>query len=75
MPEKSVLETFDEEGRHLCADQENMGWTLKFLYIVECEEEKAVPKSYSLNICTLKVFFSCFVVVLIFGGWGVLFVF
>lgn len=50
--EKSMLETFDEEGRDLCAGQENMGWTLKFLYILECEEEKAVPKSYSLNFCT-----------------------
>lgn len=43
--EKSVLETFDEEGRDLCVGQENMGWTLKFPYILECEEEKAVPKS------------------------------
>lgn len=57
MLEKSVSETFDGEGRDLCAGRGNMGWTLKFLYIVECEEEKAAPKSYSLNFCTLKVFF------------------
>lgn len=67
MTEKSVLETFDEEGRDLCAGQENMGWTLKFPYILECEEEKAVPKSYSFNFCTLKVFF----LVLLFYIWGV----
>lgn len=57
MPEKSVLETFDEEGRDLHAGQENMGWTLKLLCTIECEEGKAVPKSYSLNFCTREVFF------------------
>lgn len=52
MPEKSVLETFDGEGRDLLAGQENMGWTLKLLCTIECEEGKAVPKSYILNFCT-----------------------
>lgn len=33
------------------------GWALKFLYIIDCEEEEAVPGSYSLNSCTFKVFF------------------
>lgn len=74
VPEKSVLETSDGAGRDLCAGWENMGWTLKFLYIVECEEKKAEPKSYSLNFCTLKVF----LLVLLFlylgaGGWCLFF--
>lgn len=88
MPEKSVFETIDGEKRDLCAGQENMGWTLNFLYIIGCEEEKAEPKSYSLNFCILKVvvgvffvvvgllvwfFFSCFIV-FTFGDWEVLFV-
>lgn len=76
MPEKSVLETFDGERRDLCAGQENMGWTLNFLYIIECEEEKAEPKSKSLNFCILKgVFFPWFFFfVFTFRGWGVLLV-
>lgn len=32
-------------------------WSLKLLYTAECEEGKAVPESYCLNFCTLKVFF------------------
>lgn len=44
MPEKSGLETFDEEGRDLCAGQGNMGWTLEFLYIIECGEKKQYQK-------------------------------
>lgn len=31
-------------------------WSLKLLYTAECEEGKAVPESYCLNFCTLKVF-------------------
>lgn len=73
MTEKSVLETFDEEGRDLCAGQENMGWTLKFPYILDCEEEKAVPKSYSFNFCTLKVFFLVLLFLYLGGGGCYLF--
>lgn len=90
MPEKSVFETIDGEKRDLCAGQENMGWTLNFLYIIGCEEEKAEPKSYSLNFCILKVVVGGFFVVVVvgllvwfifscfivftFGDWEVLFV-
>lgn len=70
-----MLETFDEERRDLCAGEENMGWTLKFLYILECEKEKAVPKSYSLNFCTLKVFFLGLLLFLYLGGVMFLIVF
>lgn len=55
-----------------------MDWTRKFLHVIECEEEKAEPKSYSSNFCTLEVFFfslSLFfvVVVVVVVGWLVFF--
>lgn len=48
-----------------------MGWTLKFLYIVECEEEKVEPKSCSLNFCTFKLFFLVLLFLYLGTGGGV----
>lgn len=69
VPEKSGLETFDEEGRDLCAGQGSMGWTLKFLYITECGEKKQYQK-VSLNFCSLKGFFLILLLFLYLGTGG-----
>lgn len=66
-PEKSGLEIFDEEGRDLCAGQGNMGWTLKFLYIIKCGEKKQYQKVKSLNFCS---FFLILLLLFLYLGAG-----
>lgn len=68
VPEKSGLETFDE-GRHLCAGQGN-GLDSEIPLHHGVWREKAVPKSYSLNFCSLKVFFLNLLLFLYLGAGG-----
>lgn len=57
-----------KKGEICVQDKKTWAWTQKFPYILECEEEKAVLKSYSLNFCTLEVFFLVLLLFLYLGG-------